>query len=468
MYPNFFTLNIPPQQAIRSLAASDTFSAPCVEPSTGEYRGWVTCSGLLSQLLRHAYPRLTSPDLISQEDVDAFLWELTTADDTHPVVDDFGKSRKKSSLCDLLKEDEEKSESEGEGKTDMVSSPTFKSLASDAQTQFQSAWHAIVRVGDDGDICHFGFDDTTLLDLVSRGLDCRNLEDKRKGDFEPGHRIAVFSEKEEIQPDFQKESAGPAVDAGATGNPGGESGESLIVDSDAKTPNPPIEPQTSTKKTPPVGQNSNFGTTSDFVKIDQEPGTKINYLAIVSQLDVIDAMVRDCDSLGTFPSLKTMEQLGFSAASWNVITVTESLPAVCVFGIMHNCQVSGVPVLDDSKRSFLGSVDVSDLRTINASDELRDLNLSVGEFLKNRVWPSRQGRQSSDYKTAVPRKEACTVTPNASLLDVMRLMSTFRAHRVYISDSPRDPPTGVCTATDVMGVFALDPDTPEGRARLTW
>ena len=135
MYPNFFTLNIPPQQALRSLAASDTLSAPCVEPSTGEYRGWVTCSGLLSQLLRHAYPRLTSPDLISQEDVDAFLWELPTADDTHPVVDDFGKSRKKSSLCDLLKEDEEKSESEGEGKTDMVSSPTFKSLASDAQTQ---------------------------------------------------------------------------------------------------------------------------------------------------------------------------------------------------------------------------------------------------------------------------------------------------------------------------------------------
>ena len=47
-------------------------------------------------------------------------------------------------------------------------------------------------------------------------------------------------------------------------------------------------------------------------------------------------------------------------------------------------------------------------------------------------------------------------------------MSRNRVHRVYVCDSARAPPRGVCTATDVMRVFALDPETAEGRARLTW
>ena len=65
-----------------------------------------------------------------------------------------------------------------------------------AATNATNTWLKLSRPGDDGDTCYLGFADTTLLDFVSRGLDARELEDKRVGDFDPSHRIAVFTEPE--------------------------------------------------------------------------------------------------------------------------------------------------------------------------------------------------------------------------------------------------------------------------------
>ena len=70
----------------------------------------------------------------------------------------------------------------------------FDCMASFARSEAATAWSKIVRVGDDGDTCFLGFADTTLLDFVSRGLDVRPVEEKRIGDFEPCHRIGVFTE----------------------------------------------------------------------------------------------------------------------------------------------------------------------------------------------------------------------------------------------------------------------------------
>jgi CBS domain-containing protein len=205
----------------------------------------------------------------------------------------------------------------------------------------------------------------------------------------------------------------------------------------------------------------------------------VEYLAVVSQLDVIDAMVRDADALGAFVRLKSMSDLGFVStviSETQVVCVTETLPTAAAFAVATNREVSATPVLDASRRFFLGSVSVSDARAFR-SEDLRWLNEPVGSFLKRKVWPSMTpsmmptpppSEANDEAPTRAPFPSAVTVSPRASLLEAMRSMSRNRVHRVYVCDSPRAPPRGVCTATDVMRVFALDPETAEGRARLTW
>ena len=60
-------------QALTCLAAADLLAAPAVDEASLEHRGFVSCGDLLRQLLRGCYPRLLAPDLLSQEDVEAFL-----------------------------------------------------------------------------------------------------------------------------------------------------------------------------------------------------------------------------------------------------------------------------------------------------------------------------------------------------------------------------------------------------------
>jgi CBS domain-containing protein len=200
-------------------------------------------------------------------------------------------------------------------------------------------------------------------------------------------------------------------------------------------------------------------------------------------------MVRDADALGAFVRLKSMADLGFvgtvtsDTSASGVVCVTETLPTAAAFAVANNREVSATPVLDASRRFLLGSISVSDARALRSAEDLRWLNEPVGSFLKRKVWPSRpstmppppppppseandDAEKSETRKSAFP--SAVTVSPRASLLEAMRSMSRNRTHRVYVCDSPRTPPRGVCTATDVMRVFALDPETAEGRARLTW
>jgi hypothetical protein len=183
-------------QALRTLAAADLLAAPAVDRASLEHRGFVSCGDLLRQLLRACYPRLLAPDLLSQEDMEAFFRHEARGDDERPNVD--------------AEDDDDE----------------FAALARDAEREFQSAWRAFARVGDDGDVCFAGFDDTTVLDFVSRGLDCRKLEEKRRGDFEPGHRVAIFAERSsadvperEIKTTRRRpETRGTAGTGGATRN----------------------------------------------------------------------------------------------------------------------------------------------------------------------------------------------------------------------------------------------------------
>jgi CBS domain-containing protein len=437
-------------QALTCLAAADLLAAPVVDEASLEHRGFVSCGDLLRQLLRSCYPQLLAPDLLSQEDVEAFLRGDARGDDARPNVD--------------------------EKKRDETARSGFAALAADAEREFQSAWRAFARVGDDGDVCFAGFDDTTMLDFVSRGLDCRKLEEKRRGDFEPGHRVAVFAE----QPATRPRAAMTTERSSWTDPTNGSGGDSRGSPAVRFCEGSPESPSRAKKKQPSPPPGLEPGTARDD-SLRGEPETRgVEYLAVVSQLDVIDAMVRDADALGAFVRLKSMSDLGFVStvtSETQVVCVTETLPTAAAFAVATNREVSATPVLDASRRFFLGSVSVSDARAFRSAEDLRWLNEPVGSFLKRKVWPSMTpsmmptpppSEANDEAPTRAPFPSAVTVSPRASLLEAMRSMSRNRVHRVYVCDSPRAPPRGVCTATDVMRVFALDPETAEGRARLTW
>lgn len=436
-------------QALTCLAAADLLAAPVVDEASLEHRGFVSCGDLLRQLLRSCYPQLLAPDLLSQEDVEAFLRGDARGDDARPNVD--------------------------EKKRDETARSGFAALAADAEREFQSAWRAFARVGDDGDVCFAGFDDTTMLDFVSRGLDCRKLEEKRRGDFEPGHRVAVFAEQPATRP-----RAAITTERSSWTETNGSGGDSQGPPAVRFCEGSPESPSRAKKKQPSPPPGLEPGTARDD-SLRGEPETRgVEYLAVVSQLDVIDAMVRDADALGAFVRLKSMSDLGFVStviSETQVVCVTETLPTAAAFAVATNREVSATPVLDASRRFFLGSVSVSDARAFRSAEDLRWLNEPVGSFLKRKVWPSMTpsmmptpppSEANDEAPTRAPFPSAVTVSPRASLLEAMRSMSRNRVHRVYVCDSPRAPPRGVCTATDVMRVFALDPETAEGRARLTW
>ena len=434
-------------QALRSLAAADLLAAPAVDRASGEHQGFIACADLLRQLLRSCYPRLLAPDLLSQEDMEELFRGDARGDDARPNVD-------------------------AEPPTDV-----FAEMASDAESEFQSAWRAFARVGDDGDVCFAGFDDTTFLDLVSRGLDCRELEDKRRDDFEPGHRIAVFAETKPSSSFSSRDDDDDDEKPGFLGSSSSLGDRPASDDPGAPTPARRHEPGGDFSKEVP--ETSEPSTRSET--------THVAYLAVVSQLDVIDAMVRDADALGAFVRLKSVSDLGLvdpTIDASRVVCVTETLPTAAAFAVANNAQVSATPVLDASRRFLLGSVSVSDARVFRDPEDLRWLNEPVGAFLRRKVWPSRTSAAGDATKKPETRKDehakdagserratspsATTVSPRASLLETMRTMSRRRVHRVYVCDSPRAPPRGVCTVTDVMRVFALDPETAEGMARLTW
>ena len=210
-----------------------------------------------------------------------------------------------------------------------------------AASHAEDAWCARVAPGDDGDACYLGFADTTLLDFVSRGLDNRIRDEKRVGDFDPSHRIAVFTEPES------------AIEHGSSDDEDDEDDED-----DARLP-------------------------------DMRP----RWVSVVSQLDVLDLMVSDPDALGSFPGTATMKSLGFARGTFAVAAVASDFSAAGCFAVMRNLGVSGLAVVDRRGRFMIGSISASDVRRVSSAADLADaLSSSAGEFLRDRVWSKVPGR----------------------------------------------------------------------------
>ena len=234
----------------------------------------------------------------------------------------------------------------------------------------------------DGDLVWRGFEDTSLLDLVSRSLRADGAT-VRRGDFEPSHRVAVYRE---AQPGGKLEVVDSAWKKGVTPKP-------LIIfqlffhrrfrPPHALSFNPPSPP-------------------------------------VVSQSDVIRTLAAHRPKLGPLFETRT---LGDVFGPKPVVTVPSSLPTVAAFGVMYNADVSGLGVVDE-RGSLVAELALPDLRALKSSacfDLLLKPSLEFAQL--------RSGADSGGG-------DAATTAPlGATLGEAVSLLADAGVHRLYIVDT---------------------------------
>jgi len=233
----------------------------------------------------------------------------------------------------------------------------------------------IVRPGSDGAMTWRVLSDTTLLDIVSRGL--QRKPRPCPGDFEPAHRIGVFEE---------------AADG------------------------------------------------------------KLTVVGIISQSDVLRALLEDHDSLGEV-GLRSVEAL---FGTKPVLCVPCDMPTIAAFALMHNTDVSGVGIVAEAGH-LIGNISVSDLRAIRTAACFDRLGRPVDQFAKE------AGLEHGPLTPGAAMPQVVTVGLADNLLTVMGKLVEHSLHRIYVVDG-EGLPIGVVTITDILRLFAVDP----GSGMLTW
>ena len=151
---------------------------------------------------------------------------------------------------------------------------------------------------------------------------------------------------------------------------------------------------------------------------------------------------------------------------------------------MRNLDISGVPIVDAVSGHMVANLSVSDLRCLRTPDDFDLLGLEAIRFAHAR-WASEANLEGMAHAGTQPptpgtdtaaassrqrsrrqrkrskRPAVVTVTLQDSLLHVMETLVRYRVHRVYVEEKAR--PVGVATITDVLRLFAVDPNNdPEG------
>lgn len=190
--------------------------------------------------------------------------------------------------------------------------------------------------------------------------------------------------------------------------------------------------------------------------------------AIISQMDVIRWILQHADELGEI-GVSSIADLGLLTGSKPVLSVNPYDPCILAFDKMTKANVSGSPVVTEQGEA-IANLSISDLRGLTA-EHFGLLALPVGEFiaLKKGVQfvgyegtsgerdhhsffkAKRQGTQSEN------NLELITVTPQASLVDVLRKCAGdhHRVHRLYVVPSEESHRIeSVLTITDLLRFFA--------------
>lgn len=317
------------EAALTRLAETRVLSAPVIDSSQNDCVGFFSLSDVLAWLLAGLFPQLLGAELTTPQAMAAHL-----------------AANQQAFRTDLAK------------------------WAADGFL----AEH-IIRPGSDGAMTWRVFGDTTLLDIVSRGLQLKQRA--APGDFEPAHRLGVFEEG---------------------------------------------------------------------------PDGKVHVAGIISQSDVLRAMLAEQEALGEAVQRSVDALFG----SKPVLCVPAEMPTIAAFALMHNTDVSGIGILDEAGR-LVGNISVSDLRAIRTADCFSRLSLPVHHFA------GAAGLEPAPLTPGGAAPQVVTVGLADSLATVMGKLVEHSLHRLYVADGAGKP-VGVVTITDVLRLFAVGPDSE----MLTW
>jgi len=148
-----------------------------------------------------------------------------------------------------------------------------------------------------------------------------------------------------------------------------------------------------------------------------------NITNLLTQSAVIDYLAKHAEQLG--PSLKkTLSELNFGEKP--VISINHNKPAIEAFKLMAENRISGLAVVDDSKK-LIANISARDLRSIQQDARLFErLYYSVGEFVSH--------VRQANFRAIHP-SICCTLDDTFQKI-IMRIAAA-RIHRIYVVDESR-------------------------------
>jgi len=204
---------------------------------------------------------------------------------------------------------------------------------------------------------------------------------------------------------------------------------------------------------------------------DSDAPTVLRITAVISQSDICTFLLWQArqGSLGELPS-RTVASLGWVRD--DVVCVPSNMPAIAAFAVMLNRGVSAAGVtssLDPGAR-LIGSISVSDIRTLREPSDFDAFALPVDEFLSQQYggvpFPKTDIMQTLDMDASKPLLWLVSCFPNDSLMKVLDQMVTCGVHRCWIVDQTSGSPRGVVTCSDILQLLAVDSSTDTQRGWL--
>jgi len=162
-------------------------------------------------------------------------------------------------------------------------------------------------------------------------------------------------------------------------------------------------------------------------------------LGMITQSRIVHLIASALENLSDEVLNKTVEEL--QIGNPEVVTVKDTQMALEAFTVMRDKNIGAVPVVNQSG-SLVGVMSVSDIRKIGYKMSFfQNLGLSVSDYLK---MMRSHCVAKMNTKEQLSRPHIVTCNPSDTLSDVIKIMTMYRVHRIFLVDER-------CTPLRVIG-----------------
>jgi len=165
-----------------------------------------------------------------------------------------------------------------------------------------------------------------------------------------------------------------------------------------------------------------------------EKNNKAHVLCILSQSLVVDWLSEHVDKFPQHVQDKTLKELNMAVVDDSeVLMVYDDETVLAAFSMIEKYNVQGVAVVNRDG-ILIGNISVSDLKFFVKSSLLEALQTPIRDFF---------------HKQGSSRVPLVTCSPDSKFLDVLKLFSKHKVHRVHIVD-PDQKPVDIITLSNVL------------------